>query len=117
MNNLVQRVKTAWNFWKFYPALVLPPGYWTQGDARVLSNFLTSDTGSKLRNIWVQRLQTQERTAMNDQSPTKFTNGVAWGCRVMIEETDSLLRISPSTSESVDLTERELEATFRSVNK
>jgi hypothetical protein len=117
MNNLIQGFKSAWNFWKFYPALVIPPGYWTSGDARVLDNFLGSDTGVKLRALWVQRLQYQEKLAMNDSTPTKFTNGVAWGCRAMIEHTNALLQISPSTSESVDLTERQLEGEFRSVNR
>jgi len=117
MSNLILRLKTAWNFWKFYPVLVIPPGYWTQGDARVLDNFLGSDTGVKLRALWVQRLQYQEKLAMNDQTPTKFSNGVAWGCRAMIEQTNAFLQISPSASESADLRERELETTFRSVNR
>jgi len=117
MGNFLQRLRTAWHFWQFYPQVVLPPGYWRDEDARALSNFLCSDTGIKLRHIWVDTLHAKERQAIQDPSPIKFTNGVAWGCRAMISVTDNLLLISPSASGSADLTERDLEATFRSVNR
>ena|SRR5215469_11470987 len=117
MSKLVQRLKTAWHFWKFFPHVEIPPGYWTDPDARALSNFLCSDTGVKLRYLWVQRLHQEEKRAIMDSSGTKYTNGIAWGVRALIAETDELLQISPPASELSALTERQLEGEFRSVNR
>jgi hypothetical protein len=116
VSNFFQRLKTAWHFWKLYPPIVLPPGYWTNENARALSNFKVSDTGIKLSHIWIARLHSAEREAMRDDGPTKYKNGVAWGIRMMIEESDQLLAISQPTGEQV-VTEGQLESAFRSVNR
>lgn len=117
MSNLIRRLKTAWHFWKYFPSTQLPDNYWTDGDARALSAFLTSDPGIKLRKIWLAKVNASAQRAIMEQKHPHYLSGVAWGIRGMVAETDSLLAISPSSSELEDLTERQLEGEFRSVNR
>jgi hypothetical protein len=116
MNNWIRRLKAAIHFWKYFPSTQIPNNYWTNEDARALSNFLVSNTGTKLRHIWSEKVTMSAQRAIMEQSHPEYMAGVAWGIRAMVVETDEHLIISPPMSGSSD-TERELEATFRSVNR
>jgi hypothetical protein len=116
MNNWIRRLKAAWHFWKYFPPTQLPGSYWTNEDARALSNFLVSGTGTKLRHIWSEKVTMSAQRAIMEQSHPEYMSGMAWGIRAMVVEVDEHLQISPPVSGSPD-TERELEATFRSVNR
>jgi hypothetical protein len=117
MNNLIRRLRAAWFFWKHFPPTEIPSSYWTNENARALSNFLISDAGIKLRHLWVEKVHMSAQRAIMDQAHPQYHAGVAWGIRSMVAFVDSLLQISPPPSELEALTERELEAEFRSVNR
>jgi hypothetical protein len=117
MNNFVRRVRAAWFFFRHFPSTQLPDNYWTNTDARALSNFLTSDTGIKLRHGWIEKVNTTAQRAIMEQSKPAYMCGVAWGTRAMVSWIDSLLVISPAPSELEHLTELEIEGEFRSVNR
>jgi hypothetical protein len=116
MKKLILRLKTAWNFWVYYPVVVIPDRFWTNEDAKALSNFLTGPVGTKLRNLRWQQLRQAEQKAMLDSSDSAYTKGVAWGIRAYFTWEDSLLQISPTESESQPTTEQD-EGLFRSVNR
>jgi|SRR5215831_4929561 len=117
MNNFVRRLKAAWFFWRHFPPSAVPSDYWTNENARALSVFLTSDTGIKLRHMWVEKVHMSAQRAIMDQAHPQYHAGVAWGIRSMVAFVDSLLAVSPPSSELEALTERELEGEFRSVNR
>ena len=117
MNNLLRRLKAAWHFWKYFPSTQLPNNFWTDFDARALSTFLTSDAGIKLRRILLEKVTLSAQRAIMEQRNSKYMAGVAWGIRSAVAELDSLLIISPPSSELEALTELQLEGEFRSVNR
>lgn len=117
MNNLIRRIKAAWFYWRHFPPTAIPSDYWTNENARALSSFLTSDTGIKLRHMWIEKVHMSAQRAIMDQSGHHYHAGVAWGIRGMVAFVDSLLKISLSPSELETPTERELEGEFRSVNR
>ena len=117
MNNLIRRLRAAWHFWQFYPSTQLPNNFWTDPDARSLSNFLTSDTGIKMRRILLEKVNMSAQRAIMEQRNSKYMSGMAFGIRGTVAEIDSLLQISQPSSELEALTERQLEGEFRSVNR
>lgn len=117
MSNLIRRLRAAWFFWRFYPSTQLPNNFWQDSDARSLSNFLTSDTGVKMRRILLEKVNMSAQRAIMEQAHPEYLAGVAWGIRGTVAEIDSLLQISPPSSESTAFTEGQLEGAFRSVNR
>ena len=116
MAKFLYKLKLSWVFWKYWPCPKLPAGYWTTDDAKMLSIFLGSHTGTKLRNVLVERMVTTQERAIMDGSESKFANGVAWGVRGTVMEIESRLKLSLPTDESLALTEEQLDGVFRSVN-
>ena len=114
MNNFFIRLRAAWFFWKHFPPTQLPDNYWTNPDARALSNFLISDTGVKLRHLWAEKVNLSAQRAIMEQAHPEYHAGMAWGMRAMVAYIDSLLIISPAPSESEQ--PAEIEGEFRSVN-
>ncbi len=89
---------------------------WSSGDAKALSNFLTSPTGTKWRQIRWERLYQSQVEAIKDGSPSAYSKGIAWGIRSLIAHDDSLLIISPAEADSAENTEKN-EGQFVSVNR
>lgn len=117
MSNLLRRLRAAWFYSRNFPVFDLPHGYWTAVDARILSTFLTSETGTKVRHIWAQNVhQSAQRAIMESGEHASYKAGVAFGIRSQIADTDSLLIISPEVSESLQTTDTD-EGQFRSLNK
>jgi len=117
MSNFVRRLRAAWFFWRHFPPSEIPFGYWTDENARALSNFLVSDTGIKLRHQWVEKVHMSAQRAIMEQAHSEYMAGVAWGIRGMVAFVDSLLELSPSPSASETPTEQQIEGEFRSVNR
>jgi hypothetical protein len=117
MSNFLTRLRAAWLYWRYFPPTTIPPDYWTNADARALSNFLISDPGVKLRHMWVEKIHASADRAIMDQSTSKYSSGVAWGVRAMVAFNDSLLKtISPPTAD-VGPDVEETEGVFHSVNR
>jgi len=116
MNNFVRRIKAAWFFWRHFPPTEIPSNYWTNENARALSNFLVSDTGIKLRHQWMEKVHMSAQRAIMDQTHPQYHAGVAWGIRGMVAFVDSLLELSPSPSAS-ELQPEQIEGEFRSINR
>ena len=117
MSNLIRRLRAAWFFWRHYPSTQLPNNFWNDPDARSLSGFLTSDAGIKMRRILLEKVNMSAQRAIMEQAHPEYMAGVAWGIRGTVAQIDSLLQISPPSSELTELTERQLEGEFRSVNR
>src|SRR5215471_15185231 len=114
---MIKRLKAAWLYLQRYPYVTLPPNYWTDADAKALSNFLGSDTGAKLRNMRWNRVYEAQQRAITDRSDPAFTAGIAFGILASTQEEDSLLRISLPESESQDNNTLANSGQFRSVNR
>src|SRR5215471_2381265 len=116
MKNFMLKLRAAWDFWRHFPPIVTPRGYWTNTDAHHLSDFLTSDTGSKLRNMWKENVNSSAQNAIVERPNAQYWSGIAWGVRAQTVFTDSLLKLSPVESESPQ-TEEGGEEPFQTVNK
>ena len=112
MTNLFRRLKAAMMFLRHYPVTVLPDFYWNDGDSKALSNFMTGDTGSKLRHIRFNRVYEAQLMAITDRKDSAFAAGVAFGVRAMVAEEDALLKVQLPEPEI-----HEQDAAFRSVNR
>ena len=112
MNNFLRRWKAAFSFWKTFPVVVIPDGYWTEADSQAFSKFLTSDTGAKLRHIRWNRIYLSAQQAISEQGDSTYKCGIAFGVRAMVAEEDSLLRVElpePQITEEM--------SSFKSVNR
>jgi hypothetical protein len=112
MTNFFRRLKAAWAFWKTFPVVVIPDGYWTDADSKAWSLFLTSDTGAKLRHLRWNRVYLTALQAIAEQKDATYKCGIAFGVRAMVAEEDALLQISlpePNISEG--------ETAFKSINR
>jgi len=90
---------------------------WTNGDAKILSNFLDGTaTGRKLRALRYNRIYESQIQAIKDASESGYSKGVAWGIRGSAAYEDSLLILSPTESESQESTD-EARGQFQSVNR
>jgi hypothetical protein len=115
---MIRRLKAAWLYLQRYPYVELPPNYWTNADAKALSNFLGSDTGAKLRNMRWNRVYEAQQRAVTDRKDPAYTAGIAFGILAVTHEEDQLLRISLPENESLENnTLGNLGTVFRSVNR
>ncbi len=112
MRDFLRRFRVAMMVLRHYPVTVLPDFYWNDGDSKALSNFMTGDTGAKLRHIRFNRVYEAQLMAITDRKDSAFAAGVAFGVRAMVAEEDALLKIElpqPNIPEQ--------ESSFRSVNR
>src|SRR5215831_19389133 len=116
MSNFVRRLKASWFYMRNFPSTEVPNDYWTNPDARALSNFLISDPGIKLRHLWVEKVNMSAARAIMEQAHPEYMAGVAWGIRSMVAFNDSLLIVSPPSGGQTEPME-EHEGVFKSVNK
>ena len=93
MRDFLRRFRVAMMVLRHYPVTVLPDFYWNDGDAKALSNFMTGDTGSKLRHIRFNRVYEAQLMAISDRKDSAFAAGIAFGVRAMVAEEDSLLAV------------------------
>jgi hypothetical protein len=112
MHNFFKRLRGAWCYLKHYPVITLPPNYWNDADARALSNFMTGDTGSKLRNMRFNRVYESQQLAITDRKDSAYSAGVAFGILAMTSEEDALLKIELPTPNIP-----EQDSSFRSINR
>src|SRR5438874_13491130 len=101
MTNFFRRLKAAWFYMRTVPYVVLPNNYWTDADARAWSNFLTSDTGVKLRHMRWNRVFMSAQQAIVEQVDSRYKCGVAFGVKAMVAEEDALLSISLPEQETI----------------
>src|SRR5262252_8169658 len=97
---MIRRLKAAWLYLQRYPYVALPDGYWTNADAKALSNFMGSDTGAKIRNMRWNRVYEAQQRAVTDRNDPAYAAGIAFGILGVTHEEDQLLRISLPESES-----------------
>jgi hypothetical protein len=98
--------------WRTFPVVTIPNNYWTDADSRAWSNFLTSDTGAKLRHLRWNRVYLTAQQAISEQGNATYKCGVAFGVRAMVAEEDALLKIElpqPNIPEQ--------DSSFRSINR
>lgn len=101
MTTFLRRLKAAWLFYRIDPYIALPADYWLRNDSEVLSHFLTGETGRKLARILSNRVsQAQLHATLKTSTP--YDAGYAGGCRGTTAFIDSLLTISPPSSELTD---------------
>jgi hypothetical protein len=112
MNNFFRRWRAAFSFWKTFPVVVLPSGYWTDADSQAFSKFLMSDTGVKVRHLRWNRVYLTAQQAISEQGDSTYKCGVAFGVRAMVAEEDALLKIELPQP---DIPEQE--SSFRSINR
>ena len=116
--SFTKTIKALWRMYQLFvrdmPPVVLPPKYWTEGDAKAYSSFLETATGRKIRQIRFNNIYRLQIEAISDKDPYK--NGVAFGVRAYSVREDSLLEISPEESASPQSTDQE-EGLFQSVNR
>jgi hypothetical protein len=112
MRGFLKRLRASWLYLRHYPVVTLPPDYWTSADAKALSNFMTGDTGSKLRHMRFNRVYESQQMAITDRKDSAYSAGVAFGILALTSEEDALLRVELPQPEI-----REEDAAFRSINR
>ena len=116
MNNLWDRLRAALLFWRKFPVVVLPQGYWTPDDAKSLSNWLGTETGAKFRHLRWNAVYESQLKAIIDRRDSAYSAGTAFGMRSMIAFEDSLLQLPLGESDSLQST-GETSGGFNSVNR
>jgi hypothetical protein len=107
----INRLRIAWRYaTAFYVGTPLSADYWTMEDAKALSNFLTGDTGTKVR--WMLRnkvVGSAERAVMEMSDKSRDLAAYAAGVRGTVAELDQLLDMS-RTREAIALSEDDIKA-------
>lgn len=93
MSNLFRRLRAAFLFWRVFPVVLLPDGYWTDADAKSLSNWLGTDAGVKFRHLRFNAVYQSQLQAITNRSDSAYAAGTAFGMRSMVAFEDSLLQI------------------------
>jgi hypothetical protein len=112
MSNFLRRLRLAFTVLRKYPVLALPENYWLDSDAKAWSNFLSGDTGAKIRHMRWHRVYDSQQRAITDRKDAAYAAGMAFGILVMTREEDLLL--------SVELPEPETQpqaSGFSSINR
>jgi hypothetical protein len=111
MYNFLTKVKIAWKFaTSVFVGTPFPDDYWLLENAREWSNFLTGDTGTKIR--WKLRnrvADTAFRAIMEMTDKSQYLAGYAAGVRGTVVELDSLLDLA-KTKEGFALSEEDIKA-------
>jgi hypothetical protein len=116
MQNFFRRLHAAWLYWRTFPVVVLPDGYWSDADAKALSNFLGTDAGAKFRHLRWNAVYQSQLQAITNRHDSAYAAGTAFGMRSMVAFEDSLLAISLPTSGSSESTTLGISG-FQSVNR
>lgn len=102
MTNFIRRLRASWLYLRTFPVVVLPQGYWSDADAKALSNFLGSDTGAKFRHLrWNAVYQSQLQAIVN-RTDSAYASGTAFGMRSLVAFEDSLLQVELPQTEMVE---------------
>lgn len=107
--NFIRRLRIAWIFSRNFPYTELDADYWLMEDAKTLSNFLTSSTGTKLRFILRNKVSDSANRAVIDTSQrSQHLCGFAAGVRSTVAEIDSLLDLARIRESLISLSDEEL---------
>jgi hypothetical protein len=112
MRDFLNRIRLAKLFWRFFPVVSMPPGYWSDADAKSLSNWLGTDSGVKYRHLRWNAVYQSQLQAITNRSDSAYAAGTAFGMRSMVAFEDSLLQIELPQPQI-----QEQDAAFRSVNR
>jgi hypothetical protein len=112
MKNFLQRLRLAKLFWRFFPVVSFLPHYWTDADAKSLSNWLSTDSGVKYRHLRWNAVYQSQLQAITNREDSAYASGASFGMRAMVAFEDSLLQIELPQPELA-----EQDAAFRSVNR
>ena len=108
MRNFLRRIKIAWLFTKHFPFTPIPDDYWLMENAKELTNFLMSDTGTKFRFLMRNKVSDSAMRAIIDSSDhSKHLCGYASGVRGTIAEIDELGPFMANTREGFGMDEEE----------
>jgi hypothetical protein len=107
VTNFIRRLKIAWRFTLNFPYTPLPNDFWSVENAKELSNFLTGDTGSKLRFLLRNKINdTASRAIIDTSEHSKHLCGYAAGVRGTVAEIDQLLDLA-NTRDFIGVDEEE----------
>lgn len=81
----------------------IPPPDWTDGDAQNLRSFLTSETGQKLNQAFLNQVVRQNDSAVSSGNPEKacpFANGFRY-CVAFVESLAAPQKISKESGNGI----------------